>query len=56
VIRRALVVLGLLGAASCVRDVVLEPAPDAGVPDGRIPDGDVPPDTNGTLPDAAVGD
>jgi hypothetical protein len=51
-----------LALASCVRQVVLSPAPDAGGPDADH-DGDVPPDAftpdapddgNGALPDAAV--
>jgi hypothetical protein len=60
--RRLVAVLLALAFAGCVRQVVLSPAPDAGVPDADH-DGDVPPDAftpdtpddgNGTLPDAAV--
>jgi hypothetical protein len=61
--RRLLAMVLALALAGCVRQVVLSPAPDAGDPDADTldadapPDGfipDTPPDSNGTLPDAAV--
>jgi hypothetical protein len=58
--RRIVGILLALALAGCVREVVLSPTPDAGVPDADNPDGDTPPDgttldTNGALPDAALG-